>query len=636
MKPAQMKKILIALQIICCMIVGALSLAACKDDWFDVESSSIMTEQQIYASNDGVTSILANMYSRLNDGQAFNTGSMNEWDESISNATNQQTTDYGDAYRRYYDYGLIREINLFLKNLDLYGEKLNPDNKEAFKAEARFLRAYTYFEMVKSMGGIPLITEASDYDEAVDFTTYQTPRSKEIDVYEFIHKELDDIKEKLDLRDGNNNPVKNRASKGAALALKCRAMLYAGSIAKYNASRNDLSLTLPGGETGIPADKANYFYGLAVDAAKELIEMGVYSLYTKNVSSKSDNFAELFLKKNAENPEAIFVKDFDGKSLTNFYTQDAIPRSLRSLAGSGSRVGPTLNLIEQFERMDGTISSLKTVNGTETVEEVTSTRSTLDYIVYDNALDIFASRDPRLMASILTPGSKFRGADLQLWAGIAVWNNNGYDFKHTLSIDNIEQYNNQQMTGVDGPHATSEVTNTGFLIRKYLDPNPGSESQGKSDVAFIRFRYAEVLLNAAEAAYEMGDPEGLALGYLNQIRTRAGLPILSAITTIESIRHEREVELAFEDHRFNDVRRWRTGDKIFDGNRNTKTALICGLWPYRISRPGHPTDGRWLFRRVRANKRNNPVKFINSNYYTGFEASVLSRNPLLVKNPYQY
>lgn len=147
------------------------------------------------------------------------------------------------------------------------------------------------------------------------------------------------------------------------------------------------------------------------------------------------------------------------------------------------------------------------------------------------------------------------------------------------------------------------------------------------------------MLNAAEAAYELEsagiEPVGTALGYINQIRERAGIKKLDRISSIEQIRHEREVELAFEDHRFYDVKRWRTGDKVFDGNKENPTAEMCGLWPYKIYRPGHPDDGKWIFRRVAANKRINGVKFINGNYYSSFDSNDLSRNSLLVKNPYQ-
>lgn len=606
-------------------------LTAC-DSWFDVESSSIMTEDQVFGNADGVTSALSSLYETLPDDQEFNVDIMNQWDESIGVNINT-TVDYGDDYRRYYDYEFLYQINTFLANLESQKSSLPAEKYTYFQAEGRFMRAYVYYVLARNMGGVPLITEKTDYNEDEDFTTYRTPRSKEIEVYEFIASELDAIKNDLDVR-ANGVPVKNRASKGAALALKCRAMLYAGSIAKYT---QDSNLRLPGGETGIDASKANNFFDKAVEAAQELQAMNVYSLYKGSSwnTDKAGNFAEIFLKKNADNPEAIFVKDYDGVNKGNLFTEKTIPHSQRAV-GEGAAVSPTLNLVEAYELVEeGTASPLRTVNGAEVVEEVSQTESKLDYIIYNHPEDIFSGRDPRLAGSILTPGSKFRGSDMQLWAGIAVWKDGKYEFKYANKVDDKEEYEGLQMTGLDGPHAASNVSNTGFLLRKYVDTKSGSEMAGQSDVAFIRFRYAEVLLNASEAAFEMGDPEGIALGFLNEVRNRAGVKPLTTISSIDVIRHERQVELAFEDHRFNDLKRWRTGTRIFDGNANTTTAVVYGLWPYKILRPGHASDGKWLFRRVKANKRQNALKFNNNNYYASFSADVLSKNPLLVKNPYQ-
>lgn len=620
-------------------------LSSC-DSWFDVESRSLMTEEQIYSTKDGVTSVLANIYSRIPDSQGFSEEAMCDWDEAVWHPQGgDTTTDYGDSYRRYYDYGLIREINLLLQNIDIYGQNLNPEDIKYFKAEARFLRGYVYFQMLKNMGGVPLILEAFELNPGDTQETFERPREKESDMYDWIASEMDEIKEDLNIN--LSNPVKNRASKGSALALKCRAMLYAGSIAKYTSERTDLSLTLPGGETGIPAEKANDYFQACLSAARELEKMNVYRLYNAN-GDKIENFYEALVKKNNENPEAIFVKDYDGERVKNYFTGNTIPRSLRTAASGGSSVAPTLNLVEKYELIDGGIQPLVTVNsGVETVEDPGNTESNLDYKVYEKAEDIFADRDPRLFGTILTPGSSFKSKEIQLWAGLAVWENGKYTFKHVTKIedlesaqDNLKYYDGRQITGTDGPHyASPDVTNTGFLLRKYVDTKPGSETEGKSDIAFIRFRYAEVLLNAAEAAYELEsagiEPVGTALGYINQIRERAGIKKLDRISSIEQIRHEREVELAFEDHRFYDVKRWRTGDKVFDGNKENPTAEMCGLWPYKIYRPGHPDDGKWIFRRVAANKRINGVKFINGNYYSSFDSNDLSRNSLLVKNPYQ-
>src|SRR5690606_26622165 len=151
----------------------------------------------------------------------------------------------------------------------------------------------------------------------------------------------------------------------------------------------------------------------------------------------SANFAEVFLKKNADNPEQIFIKDYDGTLLLNRFTERAILRSQRTTNNSGSQINPTLNLVESFEvTSTHEAAPLRTVRGEETVEDMESNSATLDYVVYDSPSAIFDGRDPRLAGSIVTPGGQFRGKDAQLQAGLAVWNGSGYDFRAVDFIEN--------------------------------------------------------------------------------------------------------------------------------------------------------------------------------------------------------
>lgn len=203
-------------------------------------------------------------------------------------------------------------------------------------------------------------------------------------------------------------------------------------------------------------------------------------------------------------------------------------------------------------------------------------------------------------------------------------------------------YDGRQITGTDGPHISfrspnpEQVTGTGFLLRKYVDSKAGSEMMGQSDLAFCRFRYAEVLLNAAEAAWELGE-KAKAADYLNEVRRRAGIREIEPdeITGYETFLRERTAEFAFEGLRFYDLKRFRIADKLFDGQADTETALIYGLWPYKVYAPGDPDDGKWIFRRIHNTKRKFPLWFQTKNYYASIDQSVLNNNPLLVKNPYQ-
>ena len=208
-----------------------------------------------------------------------------------------------------------------------------------------------------------------------------------------------------------------------------------------------------------------------------------------------------------------------------------------------------------------------------------------------------------------------------------------------------------QVVGKDGPVSGLEFrTQSGFYIRKYMDPVTGSGTRGTgSDVAFIRYRYAEVLLNAAEAAFELGQPD-VAAGYMNQVRTRAGLvmPLLSTDISFDRIVHERRVELAFEGHTLFDMKRWRLAHVVWDGTPLSKTDLLSnigqaskrstqpwGLWPYKYYNPGSPNDGKWIYKEVLPAPVTGSNRFLMGNYYSFINDNIRSANPKIVKQPNQ-
>ncbi len=630
------------------LVLTSLGLGACSDNFLDQEPSNLISTTQAYSSLEGVNGIAANLYARIRYEQDFardnESYDISRIDELYNNSAYSFGQDpLGNGYRQYYDYGLIREINLHLQGLNNVGNAITPVQQKYFIAEARFIRAMVYFQMVSRMGGIPIITEAYDYTNQP--AVYAKARDKESDVYDFIAKEVDEISDDLNLS-VNGNYSKNRATKGAALALKCRAMLYAGSLARNEAKSRSKNVFLQSGAVGIPASMANGYFQKCLDAFEEIKAMG-YTLYQAD-NNLSENFSNAFQRKGNENKELIFIRDYDGVTVLNTFTQRAIPRSQRTVNNSGSQVNPTLNLAESFEVVATRLNSPFRTNAlAEVVEEMETQSSRLSYVVYDRPNDIFNGRDPRLAGTILTPGSQFRGKDVQLQAGLAVWNGTGYDFKAVDVIENVGApvglFNGIPMTGIDGPHFRSFYTShSGFLLRKFVDVDPGSESVGKSDVPYVIFRYGEMLLNAAEAAFELGlMPQALA--YINQLRERAGgntFKITEGELTFERIMNERRVELACEDHRFYDVKRWRTADEIWNGSQTNPSAVLYALWPYRIYRPGHETDGKWLFRRLRLRGTHivngagrQPLKFNLGVYYSDIPGNALGNNPLLEKNP---
>src|SRR5690606_2304309 len=153
---------------------------------------------------------------------------------------------------RVYDYALIRNINQFLQSLR-ESTALDEEEKQVYEGEARFLRAWTYFNMAKGLGGMPIVgDEVFEYEPGMDVTTLQYPRATEAGLYDYIIAECEAISPLLS---DETNTHSARANKWAALMLKARAAIYAGSLANYN-NKMPSPIRTPGGEVGIPADRA--------------------------------------------------------------------------------------------------------------------------------------------------------------------------------------------------------------------------------------------------------------------------------------------------------------------------------------------------------------------------------------------
>ncbi|MDQ1087900.1 RagB/SusD family nutrient uptake outer membrane protein [Siphonobacter sp. SORGH_AS_1065] len=607
------------------LILAALVVlvSSCKEgDWLERQSPTLITEEQVWNDAKMITSLLANYYNRLPAHTQLDNGwaEFASYDEAMWSGNDDGRNNiisYGFERWRLWDYSLIRDINLALESIERYGNTLTAAQKTQFSAELRFLRAYQYFELVKRMGGVPLVTKQLIYDFSGDPTPLQQPRNKEAEVYDFIASELDAVKDQL-----GNSGSNTRANKYTALALKSRAMLYAGSIAKYN-NQMPAPITLPNGEVGIPANRATDYYTKALAAAKEIINSGAYTLYQSN-PNLGENFFEAITKK-VNNREVIMAQDFlTAKDKRHGFTYDNIARGVREDNLGSSAVTPTLNLVEDYEYLDGSSGELKN-----------RTADNSDYIYYDRPQDIFANKDARLYGTIIYPGTSFRGQEVQIQAGVKVWNGSAYQNVESNTLG-ANYTDGKLLTGTSGPQRSqTEVSNTGFYLRKYIDPAPMASTRGvRSDMWWVRFRLGEMYLNAAEAALELGQTAD-ALQYVNTLRQRAGFPANSLKTlNIQKIQNERRVELAFEDHRVWDLKRWRIAHEIWNGSTSNPDAMAFALYPYRVVRPGDPKDGKYIFEKLAAPRYRAPRLFQLGNYYSSIDQSVINNNPKIVRNPF--
>jgi hypothetical protein len=610
---------------------------SCQKDFLDRTPPNIILDAQIWNDAGLINGLLANYYDRLPTHTAIYQGGDNNanpprptgwvdfaaYDEAMWSGYNNYPNDLFsyDAFRwRSWDYGLIRDINLALDGIDKNSTALSTAQKDQFKAEFRFIRAYMYFEMAKRYGGVPLVTTQLIYDYSGDTTPLQVARSKESEVYDFVASELDAIKGTL----GNDGSV-TRANRYTAMALKCRAMLYAASIAKYN-TQSGLNISTPNGEVGIPASLADSYYQKSLEAAKEVLA-GPFSLYKTN-PNLGENFYEAITRKTS-NSEVIWVKDFlVAKGYRHGFTYDNIARGVREDNLGSSAVTPILNLVEAFEYLDGSSGELKTRNADDT-----------DYIYYDNLSGPFQNKDARLYGTVIYPGTTFKGLDVQIQAGVKVWNASSNSYTNIEGGLGSLYTDGKLQTGSSGPQPSQqEVTNSGFYLRKYIDSGAGSSTRGiLSDTWWVRFRLAEILLNAAEADLELGNTTE-ALTYVNRVRERAGFPAnsLTANTlTLERLQNERRVELAFEDHRVWDLKRWRIAHKVWDGSPTTPSANAYILFPYRIVRPGSAMDGKYVFDKQLSQRYRTPRNFQLLNYYNFLGNDIRNANPKIVRNPFE-
>lgn len=382
-----------------------------------------------------------------------------------------------DVWRR--NYLGIRKVNLFLSKIDVV--PTTDLLKTQFKAEARFLRAYFYFELVKRWGGVPLIGDkVYTIDDDINI-----PRNTLDESYAYIVSELDAIKTLLlpyNISDGDWG----RANLGAALALKSRVLLYAAS-----------PLSNPTNNT--------QKWALAAQAAADVKALG-YTLVTDWVANfnATKNTEFIFIKQNALN--------------TNIEVNNG---PIGYLQGVGL-TSPSQNLVDAFLMADG--------------KAITDVGSTYDQ---NNP---YAFRDPRLTATIMHNGKNWLGRPVETFDG-----------------------------GQDKPGGNRTQTRTGYYLRKFMGKFETSTSYSNQGHHVILLRYAEILLNHAEALNESGGAVAAIIDNLVLVRKRAGilpgannLYGLSQTLTKDQLRaiiqNERRIEFAFEEHRTWDLRRWKLAE----------------------------------------------------------------------------
>ncbi|GAB3931921.1 RagB/SusD family nutrient uptake outer membrane protein [Mucilaginibacter myungsuensis] len=557
-------------------------MQSCKKGggFLDATATTDLTQASVFADSARTIGFLANIYAGANfsaNPGRFGVGGMDaatdESEPSRASSTTASafatgTINAGIVEDRPYSicYTNIRAVNQLLKNLPR--TPMRAVNKARMVSEARFLRAWYYAALVKHYGGVPLLGDT--------LLTYENQINVKRNTYDqcvkYIVSELDAAAAGLPNRQTGQDY--GRASKGACLALKSRVLLYAASPLF-----NGTTLVADAGGSaspdlvGYPTADPNRWKD-ARDAAAAVVALATFSLHTEPADNVAANvpgagFQGVFTRR--ENTEYIFQYLNVGSSdLENLFLPP-------SRAGSNGAF-PYQGMVDAFPMANGKLIS----------------DPTSGY----NPNDPYTGRDPRFNYSIIHDQTV-------LLVRLGNGTTNG---RAPVNIF-IGTYNGQS-TGVD---AVKQGTVTGYYTNKMLDPNAiAATILFGSRRVFPLMRYAEVLLNYAEAANEYEGPTTLVYDAMNAIRQRAGLNPYQLPTGLTKdamrtyIQNERRIELAFEEHRFWDVRRWkiapqtenvqsegmevrRTGNSVTYNRFNlTKHSFrpAMYLWPFPLSETG--------------------------------------------------
>ncbi|HEY8958623.1 RagB/SusD family nutrient uptake outer membrane protein [Chitinophaga sp.] len=583
------------------LAAGILSFTSCKKFLNQVPDDRI-TMEEVFKKKATSEQFLASVYSYVPDEwEAIHNfpwvGTSDEADLTWSGSSNYQINignlspannsfEYWGSY-----YQAIRSATYFINHIDENNEIRNLSGQQLidqYKAEARFLRAYYYFCLMRQYGPVILLGEDVIAPDA-PAGNMQLPRSTYDDCVNYVVSELDKAAGVLPLvpqRNGQPNDAEyGRATKGMALAVKARLLLYAASPL-YNGNTDALLSSFKSAEGAplISPVKDAEKWKKAADAAKAVIDLNIYGLYKDPSGDVIKTLEGIFFQ--GWNNEQIFVRKGNGLSQWDVH---CMPRQ----AGGWCGIGPTQEMIDTYFMSDGKLPS----------ESPLYSQTGFTTVNGEKIFNMYINREPRFYRDVTYNNSVWQGGTMQSPAPVSFF--------------------------VSGPNGRNghptDFSKTGYLVRKNVGPttNIGSGGNGqRQDRPAPLFRLAEIYLNYAEALneYTPGNPD--IVRYLNMIRERAGIPQYGAGLPLpggqdemrQKIRAERKVELAYEGHRFFDIRRWKIAPQVM--------GTMHGM---DISK-----DGDAFYNRVATMT---PHLFMPSYYWWPISQYELDRDKKIIQNP---
>ena len=496
-----------------------VALASGCSDMLDIKPTSFISDEAIWEDKVLIDKFVANTYGSMLCG--FNrctAGFGQNWSMSWAGNMDSATDDFAsvsdspiytqlnkDAITAQscpfvseiwiQEYLVIRKCNTIIERVAGVDDKvLTAKEKLRIDAEARFLRAFCYFDLGRTFGKAPLILKAQNLEE--DLLVAPSPFAE---IVEFVKDECDLYADNLPLTYPEEEA--GHATKGAFLALKSRALLYLASPLNSE-------------------DDARKWDDAAV-AAQAVMDLHVYELYKVGETP----YRSMEFDKTAANKEVIFERRFSfpeaPHNIHMMWSLDAED------AGSWNGLYPTQNLVDAYETIDGKL-----------IDDPTNT-------MYD-AQDPYSNRDARFYQSIIYNGSTWE----------------------TYLMSMVTNTVDPSKNGSCKPRLGK--ARCGYGPKKFieeLDPSTNIYGGYAQSNNWPYFRYAEVLLNYAEAKNEsLSVPDESVYSAVNEVRARSNQPNLPTGLSKEEMRkrikNERRVELLLEEHRFYDLRRWKDGNVL--------------------------------------------------------------------------
>lgn len=568
---------------------------SCDTDFLNVKPEDRFNESSVWQDPGLIEAFVNEMYRGLNHGiRELMLGSLVDESHFIHNygsaqvvQSNLTSGDIGSFSRDDFAefnwiqlYGRIRQINIFLENIE--EASFDDENwKNRLIGEVHFLNAYFYHNLVRLYGGVPLVTKAYNLEDE-----FMIARSSLQECIDYIVSEADLAASLLPEGYESGQGDIGRATKGAALALKARVLLYAASDLYNDPSwaggySNPELISAPGDRVAK--------WQAARDAAKAVIDLGLYNL--QDTDNPVKDYTDVFLLKDSR--EAIFSRYF---IKNRGWEDNALPGLTNGPNGYHNWGGntPIQELVDDYEMIDG---------------------SKFDWNNPTHASAPYENRDPRFQASILYDQAMWRPRPSDVV---------DIDPVGKIIIRSVETAPGVWTPGLDTRDGPIEDWNggySGYYLRKFIDPTVVHEyaaAGGNQEAPWHFFRYGEILLNYAEACIELGQDDE-AKTYLNMIRDRAGMPPITETgdALMERYRNERRIELAFEQHRYFDVRRWMIAPQAM--NRNANGIVIQD-----------PLAGPVTYTRNKIQDR----AWNDKMYFLPIILDEINRNNELVQNPY--